>query len=301
MKSLAMILLATLVAATVVVVTADESVAVTFINFSDDPLPLYFYNGEDYKQVGTVHPYSTMGQKTFVGHQFAYGEDKIPYVVEEGFVSNGKAVVPIFDHDDYDDDAVESEASINVLCGTTKGDLHITVKPLWSPLGAVRFLELVDEEYFDGCALNRVVPKFLTQLGIGADYHQRTKYRQANIPDDAPQGISFEPGTMAYAGSGPNSRSSEFFIVMPDTPESQLKYFGTNPWETPFGFVDPEDVKNVVGAWHSYGDMPPWGKGPDPQKIYPENGYEYLKQGFPELDYIQTCDIVDRSGVEEEL
>ena len=297
MKLLALILLATLAATAV----ADDSVKVTFVNFSDDPLPLFWHNGQDYQQVGTIQPYATMSQNTFAGHKFAYGQDKMEYVVVEDQGNKGKAVVPILDHEDYDDDVVDSEASIDVLCSTTKGDLHITVKPTWSPLGAARFLELVEEDYLEGCALNRVVPKFLTQLGIGADFDQRTRYGNSNIPDDVAIGIPFEPGTMAYAGSGPNSRSSEFFIVMPETPESQLEYFGTNPWETPFGYVDPEDVKNVVGAWHSYGDMPPWGQGPDPQKIYPKDGYEYLKREFPDLDYIESCDIVGESGVEEEL
>ena len=42
--------------------------------------------------------------------------------------------------------------------------LDIMIKPYWSPMGATRFLELVRKGYFDGVALNRVVPKFLTQF-----------------------------------------------------------------------------------------------------------------------------------------
>ena len=80
--------------------------------------------------------------------------------------------------------SIQSPQTIPVECSTTQGDLHITVQPTWSPLGAARFLELVRKEYFDGCALNRVVKGFLTQFGISADYEQRTSYRQKNIPDD---------------------------------------------------------------------------------------------------------------------
>lgn len=40
----------------------------------------------------------------------------------------------------------------------------------------------------------------------------------------------FEPGMMSYAGSGPNSRTSEMFFVMPDCPHHQLVAFGQNPW-----------------------------------------------------------------------
>mmetsp|Transcript_32350 Transcript_32350/g.47842 ORF Transcript_32350/g.47842 Transcript_32350/m.47842 type:complete len:114 (-) Transcript_32350:17-358(-) len=103
---------------------------------------------------------------------------------------------------------------------------------------------------------------------------------------------------MAFAGSGPNSRTTELFIVMPETPAGQLSYFGTNPWETPFAhIVDDDDLEQVVGKWYAYGDMPPWGEGPDPQKIYPPNGYdEYLKTEFPDMDYIESCRITTTTG-----
>ncbi|KAI2491117.1 peptidyl-prolyl cis-trans isomerase [Fragilaria crotonensis] len=142
----------------------------------------------------------------------------------------------------------------------------------------------------------------LTQFGIGADYELRTEYRTANIKDDAPKGIAFQPGYMSYAGSGPDSRSSEIFIVMPDTGEAQLAYFGKeNSWETPFGFVEPESM-STVAQWYDYGDMPPWGSGPDPQLIYEEDGYEYLKREFPKLSYINECRILSsesNDGTEE--
>jgi cyclophilin family peptidyl-prolyl cis-trans isomerase len=293
---LVLLLLALVFPAALTAATGDDSVKVSFVNFSSEPMPLYWHNGNDFTQIGTVPPYETMGQTTFEGHRFAYGQDLTEYVVKEHPETKGRSVVPMLPQGIADNDT-----SVSVLCSTSKGDLRMTIKPTWSPLGAGRFLEMVHARYLDGCALNRVVPKFLTQLGIGAEYEQRTQWRHRNIPDDSPRKVPFQPGTMAYAGSGPNSRSTEFFIVMPDTPQSQLDYFGTNPWETPFGFVHPDDVVNTVGTWHAYGDMPPWGKGPSSQKIYPKDGYDYLKKEFPELDYVETCAIVDGSGVEEEL
>ena len=296
------LLLLALVLLPATLTSAADSVKVSFVNFSSAPTPLYWHNGEAFQQVGVLQPYETMMQNTYVGHKFGFGEDYIEYLVKEHPKTPGRDVVPmLLDDEDDDDDLTVEHPSIDVLCTTTQGDLRITVQPTWSPLGAGRFLELVHAKYLDGCALNRVVPKFLTQLGIGADYEQRKSWRNRNIPDDVPQNIPFRPGTMAYAGSGPNSRSTEFFIVMPETPQSQLDYFGKNPWETPFGFVHEEDVVNTVGAWKAYGDMPPWGQGPNPQKIYPQDGYEYLQKEFPELDYIKTCVILDGAGVEEEL
>ena len=45
--------------------------------------------------------------------------------------------------------------------------LEMLVKPYWSPMGASRFLELVRAGYYDGVALNRVVPGFLMQVRRG--------------------------------------------------------------------------------------------------------------------------------------
>ena len=48
----------------------------------------------------------------------------------------------------------------------------------------------------------------------------------------------------------------------------------------------------VVGSFKSYGDMPPYGSGVEPQRVYQE-GYGYLAQSFPDLDYFETCRVVD--------
>eukprot|EP00546_Thalassionema_frauenfeldii_P001238 CAMPEP_0178933266 /NCGR_PEP_ID=MMETSP0786-20121207/23161_1 /TAXON_ID=186022 /ORGANISM="Thalassionema frauenfeldii, Strain CCMP 1798" /LENGTH=304 /DNA_ID=CAMNT_0020610817 /DNA_START=44 /DNA_END=955 /DNA_ORIENTATION=+ len=266
-------------------------VKVSFVNFYPKPITLYWKEMMDkqMEEMDTVLPYGVSVHNSYTSHVFVY--ESTSYTVEqEGYHHVVHAMIP----PNYQNN------NPNVICSTTKGDLHITVHPQWSPLGAARFLELIQVKYFDGCALNRVVKNFLTQFGIGANYEQRTGYRMATISDDNPpkQAIPFQPGYMSYAGSGPDSRTTEMFIVMPDTPPHQLEYFGTNPWETPFAVVDPRDVAEVVGNWYAYGDMPPWGQGPDPQKIYEPKGYdEYLPQNFPKMDFIRTCRIV--SGSEE--
>ncbi|KAG7343213.1 cyclophilin type peptidyl-prolyl cis-trans isomerase [Nitzschia inconspicua] len=269
----------------------DGSVELSFINFSSEPINFFEHNGIKFMPDGTINAYETKTVRTAYGKSYAYSNSDKPDN-KHPVLPNAPATVAVNNGGDT--------KSIQVVCGTTKGDIRMIIEPSWSPLGAGRFLHLVHTGYLDGCALNRVVPKFLTQLGIGTDYKQRSMYRSSSIPDDPPKGISFQPGTMAFAGSGPNSRSSEFFIVMPDTPQHQLDFFGTNPWETPFGYVEPDDVANVVAKWHSYGDMPPWGQGPDPSLIFPQDGYDYLKREFPKMDYIKTCRIGPDSEVKHD-
>jgi len=52
-----------------------------------------------------------------------------------------------------------------VHCETTKGPLTIEVHKDWSPLGAERFLELVQDNFFTDIAFFRCVEGFLTQFG----------------------------------------------------------------------------------------------------------------------------------------
>eukprot|EP00242_Pyramimonas_sp_CCMP2087_P006032 CAMPEP_0198225514 /NCGR_PEP_ID=MMETSP1445-20131203/101393_1 /TAXON_ID=36898 /ORGANISM="Pyramimonas sp., Strain CCMP2087" /LENGTH=198 /DNA_ID=CAMNT_0043905049 /DNA_START=234 /DNA_END=827 /DNA_ORIENTATION=- len=176
-----------------------------------------------------------------------------------------------------------------VRCETTKGPIRIDVHPDWAPLGAQRFLELVNTRFFDDVGLTRVVKGFLVQFGIAADPHVQQQWNaKGNIQDDPNIGTAVKRGTMAYAGSGKNSRSTQIWISF--QPSSGL---GTQPWEVPFGQVHEDDMA-VVDSWYSgYGDMSAFGgRGPD-QGRQQQQGNGYLKS-FPELDYIKSCAVVDR-------
>lgn len=275
------------------VIKAEEaqSIIVTFRNELPEPVVLY-WEGENNREVqNNGEPIAALGgeivTKTYVGHLFSYdyGGERHP--------------VRIFDGSDSLRVLTAGRTEIAVKCTvTSQGNtvqnetLSIRVIPWWSPRGACRFLELVRLGYYNHNALTRVVPNFLTQFGISADYEMRTHWRSANISDDPVHDpkIPFLPGSISFAGSGPDSRTTEIFIVMPETSQTQLDYFGINPWETPFGFID--DVSTTpVATWYSYGDMPPWGKGVDPQRVYKADGYDYLKSDFPRLDYIETCEV----------
>jgi hypothetical protein len=60
---------------------------------------------------------------------------------------------------------------------------------------------------------------------------------------------------------------------------------GTQPWETPIGKVI-EGMENAEN-FYSYGDMPPWGKGPAQGKIHGHP--EYIQNEFPLIDSFIHC------------
>lgn len=120
-------------------------------------------------------------------------------------------------------------------------------------------------------------------------------FAQKNIPDDPPLDpkIRFEEGMISFAGSGKNSRTSHLFVAY--GPNSGL---GTQLWETPIGIV-VKGMENLRNLNSEYGDMPPWGHGPEQHKIN-NRGRDYIEKDFPHLDSFKTCQVID-PGEEEEF
>lgn len=116
-----------------------------------------------------------------------------------------------------------------VSCQTTKGPLLIEVHKDWAPLGAARFLELVDDQFYTDIALFRCVKRFLTQFGI-SDNHAKKHWHNKNIQDDPNLHLGIQKNYVSFAGGGPNTRSTQLFIAF-----EHLDFLGNEPWETPFG------------------------------------------------------------------
>ena len=56
---------------------------------------------------------------------------------------------------------------------TTKGSFDIEVYPDWSPLGAKRYLELVEDGFYTNIPMYRSVSGFLTQVCTGITRRRR--------------------------------------------------------------------------------------------------------------------------------
>mmetsp|Transcript_27637 Transcript_27637/g.49315 ORF Transcript_27637/g.49315 Transcript_27637/m.49315 type:complete len:252 (-) Transcript_27637:125-880(-) len=177
-----------------------------------------------------------------------------------------------------------------VECETTVGNFTAEVHPEWAPLGAARFLGLVESGFFDNTALYRVVPNFLVQFGIAADPQvTRRWHREGRIKDDPNLGIPVKRGTMAFAGSGRNSRTTQVWISFKDS-----KRLGKAPWETPFAQVT--EGMGVVDRFYSgYGDMEAFGgRSPNPG-LMSKMGDAYVKKAFPKISYITSCKLRSNS------
>jgi cyclophilin family peptidyl-prolyl cis-trans isomerase len=157
--------------------------------------------------------------------------------------------------------------------------IEIEVHPDWAPNGAKRFLDLVRDRYFDGSALFRAIPNFLVQFGIAKEESKRQKWLDKTIEDDPMRpDIPIDIGTVSFAGTGTDSRSTQIWIALADNTT-----LGDRPWEVPFGRVVGDRSLRVLHSLNTkYGD------NVDQSRIWHE-GDKYLETEFPELDRIIDC------------
>lgn len=180
-------------------------------------------------------------------------------------------------------EAGPAPAEYKVLLQTSKGDLVISVHRDWAPLGADRFYELTKAGFYDDDRFFRALRGFVVQFGVNGDPKINKKWSEMPISDDPPK-VSNKPGTVTFATSGPNSRSTQIFINIGDNSRLDDQGF------TPFGEVT-QGLDNVQNFYMDYGDGPPSGNGPD-QAAIADVGNAYLEEHFPRLDYIKTARVL---------
>jgi len=167
-----------------------------------------------------------------------------------------------------------------VIFTTTKGEFTLQVFRPWAPHGADRFYELVTSKFYDNVRFHRVMRKFIAQFGINPDPKVNGMWRLLKIPDDQ-QTHKNTRGTMAFAMNGANTRSTQVFVNLIDNTILDQQGF------VPFGeVIDGMDVVDKLSA--VYGDVAPFGGGPNPTKIELV-GNGYLDREYPRLDGIKTA------------
>ena len=168
---------------------------------------------------------------------------------------------------------------VQVRFTTTAGEFVVAVHPEWAPLGAARFLELVDSHAYDGAAFFRVVKGFVAQFGIPADPEIAQSWRKRRIQDD-PRVVSNTQWTLSFANAGVGTRTIQVFVNLVDN--KALDTHGFSPFAQ---VVAGTDV--VASLYHGYGEGEPMGRGPSQEKIQ-SGGGPWLFENYPKLDLIRT-------------
>lgn len=154
-----------------------------------------------------------------------------------------------------------------------KGSVVVKTRPDWAPIGVEHFHELMDKEFYKEARFFRVVQNFIVQFGIPAIPGNGDK---TPIKDD-PVVYSNDRGTLTYATSGPNTRTTQLFINTRDGGNKFLDGQGFSP----FGEII-QGMDLVDQIYDGYGEKPNQGK-------IQRKGNEYLDKEFPLLSYVSDA------------
>ena len=104
------------------------------------------------------------------------------------------------------------------LVGGAEGTVHFELLPHYSPIGVRRLTELIEANFFTRSKFFRVGENFVAQFGLAADPAANGHWHESAVLDDKPGELRFHnvPGTISFASSGPNSRTTQLFINLGD-------------------------------------------------------------------------------------
>ncbi|MBW1877528.1 MAG: peptidylprolyl isomerase [Deltaproteobacteria bacterium] len=179
----------------------------------------------------------------------------------------------------------EAPKTFRVRFETTKGDFVVEVNRKWAKKGATRFYNLVRIGFYDDVAFFRVIDGFMVQFGIPGDPEVAAAWQQAVIKDDMVL-RSNRRGRITFGNAGRHTRTTQVFINYTDR-NAALDAEGF----APFGEV-VEGMEVVDALYKGYGEGAPTGSGPK-QGMIRAHGNAYLRQAFPELDYVIRARIVE--------
>lgn len=189
-------------------------------------------------------------------------------------------------------DATTLPDSFVVAMETSRGPVEVMVRKDWSPYGAYRFHELVNERHFDDARFFRVLKDFVAQFGLSGDPAVNARWDRRCIPDE-PLRHPNTRGTLSFAAAkAPNSRSVHLFFNLKDNPQLDVP---SAPYP-PIGEVI-SGMDAIDSLYSGYGDAPPksgpqYGREGPIQDSIKKLGNAYLARGWPALDYIKTARVV---------
>lgn len=167
---------------------------------------------------------------------------------------------------------------------TSRGRFVIAVTRAWSSRGADRFYNLVRAGFFDDSRFYRVVPGFIAQFGIAGDPRVARVWADRSFADDAPVAPDVR-GSVAFAMTGPNARTTQVFINLADNRRLDAQGFA------PFGRV-VEGMAVVDSLYAGYGERSGGGMRAGRQAPLIDGGNSYVDATYPRLDRLVKAEVI---------
>ncbi|MCZ0934183.1 MAG: peptidylprolyl isomerase [Gemmatimonadetes bacterium] len=172
--------------------------------------------------------------------------------------------------------AAAAVGPVEVVVETSQGEFVIAVHREWAPLGAERFLTLVETGYYYDARFHRVVPDFIVQWGLAGDPAFTAEWMNAYIPDD-PVVASNTRGRIAFAFTDPGTRATQVYINLVDNVRLDSTGFA------PFGEVI-SGMEVVDALYSGYGEDSGGGLRRGDQTRIVAQGNLHLDREYPLLD-----------------
>lgn len=167
--------------------------------------------------------------------------------------------------------------SFTVSFVTSRGTVDVLVRRSWAPLGADRLHYLATNRFFDGARFFRVVPGFAVQFGLSGRPDVDDVFEKLEFADE-PVKVSNRRGTLVFATSGPNTRSTQLFFNLVDNNYLDDQGF------TPVGeVVQGMDVVDRIN--------PEYLEESNLQRRILRDGNEFFRTRFPALDSIVSVSV----------
>ncbi|MBI5727285.1 MAG: peptidylprolyl isomerase [Ignavibacteriales bacterium] len=174
--------------------------------------------------------------------------------------------------------------SFKVVFTTSKGSFTAVAYRSWSPKGVDRFHHLVATGFYDSVVIFRVVKGFVAQFGLSNSEQLNNYYKGLPISDE-PVKASNKKGTISFARSTKDSRTSQLFININDnTFLDNMDYGGT------LGFPP---IAKITEGYHVVESLfAGYGENPSArQDSIAIKGMSYTTRAFPNLDYIISAKV----------
>jgi cyclophilin family peptidyl-prolyl cis-trans isomerase len=179
--------------------------------------------------------------------------------------------------------ATRAPDTVVVDIATTKGPITVVLRRAWAPHGVDRAYNLARAGYFDDSRMYRVVDGFVAQFGLAGDPTIARLWSNERVPPDARR-VSNERGTVSFAQSKPDDRTTNLFINLSDNPRLDALGFA------PIGRV----IKGMAVAdklYAGYGERPM--AQANTSRVYGEAN-KFLDARYPKLDRIKKVTVRER-------
>jgi len=159
----------------------------------------------------------------------------------------------------------------------SQGEFFIEVHRAWAPHGADRFWNLARAGYYDDSRFFRVVAGKWAQFGIAGDPAVSAAWKDRAIPDDSVRQQNVR-GAVAFAMTGPNTRTTQLYINLVDNRRQQ-----DTAGFAPIGrVVVGMDIVDLL--YSGYGESAGGGMRAGKQGRMFAEGNAHLDRDFPKLD-----------------